>query len=48
VRTEGQFDDALSRAWADRGAMSLIQAHLPRDDASDALKRLTERLSKRV
>ena len=48
VRTEGQFDAALTRAWADRGAMSLIQAHLPRDDASDALKRLTERLSKRV
>lgn len=48
VRTEGQFDAALRQAWNDRGGMSLIQAHIPRDDASDALKRLTERLSKRV
>jgi len=48
VRTEGQFDAALQQAWNDRSGMSLIQAHIPRDDASDALKRLTERLSKRV
>ena len=48
VRTEGEFDAALNKAWADRKGMSLIQAHLPLNDASDALKRLTERLSKRV
>ena len=48
VRTEGEFDAALTRAWNDRSAMSLIQAHIPIDDASDALRRLTERLSKRV
>ncbi len=48
VRTEGQFDAAISKAWNDRTGPSLIQAHIPRDDASDALKRLTERLSKRV
>jgi indolepyruvate decarboxylase len=48
VRTEGEFDAALVRAWNDRSAMSLIQAHIPRNDASDALRRLTERLSKRV
>jgi indolepyruvate decarboxylase len=48
VRTEGEFDAALTKAWNDRSAMSLIQAHIPVDDASDALRRLTERLSKRV
>ncbi len=48
VRTEGEFDAALTQAWNDRRGMSLIQAHIPRDDASDALRRLTERLSKRV
>jgi indolepyruvate decarboxylase len=48
VRTEGEFDAALSRAWNDRSGMSLIQAHIPPKDASDALRRLTERLSQRV
>jgi len=48
VRTEGEFNAALNSAWNDRRGMSLIQAHLPLKDASDALKRLTERLSKRV
>jgi indolepyruvate decarboxylase len=48
VRTEGEFDAALGKAWNDRRGFSLIQAHLPQKDASDALKRLTERLSKRV
>jgi indolepyruvate decarboxylase len=48
VRTEGEFDSAIGRAWNDRRGMSLIQAHIPLRDASDALKRLTERLSHRV
>jgi indolepyruvate decarboxylase len=48
VRTEGEFDSAIGRAWNDRRGFSLIQAHIPLRDASDALKRLTERLSKRV
>jgi indolepyruvate decarboxylase len=48
VRTEGQFDAALTKAWNDRSGLSLIHAHIPIGDASDALKRLTERLSKRV
>ena len=48
VRTEGEFDEALGKAWNDKTGMSLIQAHIPLKDASDALKRLTERLSKRV
>ena len=48
VRTEGEFDAALTKAWNDNTGPSLIQAHIPVGDASDALKRLTERLSKRV
>jgi indolepyruvate decarboxylase len=48
VRTEGEFDAALGRAWNDRSAFSLIHAHIPKHDASDALRRLTERLSKRI
>ncbi|MCI0360796.1 MAG: thiamine pyrophosphate-dependent enzyme [Planctomycetaceae bacterium] len=48
VRTEKEFDAALNKAWNDKSGPSLIQAHIPVDDASDALKRLTERLSKRV
>ncbi len=48
VRTEGEFDAALTKAWNAKSGPSLIQAHIPVGDASDALKRLTERLSKRV
>jgi indolepyruvate decarboxylase len=48
VRTEGEFDAALGKAWNDRRGLSLIQAHIPVGDASDALQRLTERLSKIV
>ena len=48
VRTEGEFDAALTKAWADDSGMSLIQVHLSPDDCSIALGRLAERLSKRV
>jgi indolepyruvate decarboxylase len=48
VRTEGEFDTALKRAWADHQGLSLIQVHIGRDDHSTALARLTEKLSKRV
>lgn len=48
VRTEGEFDRALCRAWDDVGQMSLIQVHLARSDRSKALDRLAERLSKQV
>ena len=48
VRTEGQFDAALNKAWADTSGMSLIQVHIGRHDSSEALKRLAERLSKHV
>ena len=48
VWTEGEFDAALNKAWADTSAMSLIQVHIDRLDASHALQRLAERLGKRV
>jgi len=48
VRTEGEFEAALTRAWADRSGMSLIHAHIPRNEASDALTRLAAKLSERV
>ena len=48
VRSEGEFDEALRKAWADNSGMSLIHVHLAVDDCSPALKRLAERLSKKV
>ena len=48
VRTEGEFDEALQRALADRSGPSLIQVHLQLNDCSKALNRLAEKLSKRV
>jgi indolepyruvate decarboxylase len=48
VRTEGDFDAALRKAWAHRRAMSLIHVHLAQDDFSQPLERLAERLSARV
>lgn len=48
VQTEGEFEAALTSAWADRNSMSLIHAHIPRNEASDALARLAAKLSERV
>lgn len=48
VSTEGEFDQALRKAWDDRSGPSLIQVHLGPHDCSRALSRLTEKLSKRV
>ncbi|MBW3596103.1 MAG: alpha-keto acid decarboxylase family protein [Planctomycetes bacterium] len=48
VRTEGEFDRALTEAWSDRSGMSLLQVHLSREDASNALRRLADRLSKKI
>jgi indolepyruvate decarboxylase len=48
VKTEGEFDAALTKAWADRSGMSLLQVHISVDDASQPLRRLGERLSHRV
>lgn len=48
IHTEGELDDALNRAWADTSGPSLLQVHIGPDDISTALRRLAERLSKRV
>ena len=48
VSTEGEFDEALRKAWSDTSGMSLIQVHLDRADESRALQRLAERLAERV
>jgi indolepyruvate decarboxylase len=48
IRTEGELDDALKRAWADTSGPSLLQVHIDTSDISTALRRLSERLSKRV
>jgi indolepyruvate decarboxylase len=48
VRTEGQFEEALEKAWAHAGGPSLIHVHLAADDASRTLTRLAERLGKQI
>ena len=48
VSTEGEFDAAIAKAWADRRSMSLLHVHLSRGDASRPLQRLGERLAQRV
>jgi indolepyruvate decarboxylase len=48
VRTEGEFDDALRKAWADTSAMSLIRVHIGLTDRSQALSRLADKLSHRI
>ncbi len=48
VQTEKEFDAALRAAWEDTSGMSIIQVHIALDDVSKALRRLAEKLSKRV
>ncbi|HTN74310.1 MAG TPA: thiamine pyrophosphate-dependent enzyme [Pirellulaceae bacterium] len=48
VRTEAEFDVALDKAWADKHAFSLIQVHIGVQDSSEPLRRLAERLGKRI
>ena len=48
VRTEAELDSAISQAWADKDALSLIQVHLDTTDSSRPLRRLAERLAERV
>src|SRR5690606_29765944 len=44
VRTEGEFDRALTEAWADRTQPSLLQVQIDPTDHSATLGRLAERL----
>jgi indolepyruvate decarboxylase len=48
VHTEGQFDDALRSALADKSQMSLLHIHLDVNDRSVTLERLTQKLRLRV
>jgi indolepyruvate decarboxylase len=48
VRTEGEFDAALTRALADTGGMSIIRVHIGLEDRSHTLDRLAAGLAKRV
>lgn len=48
VHTEGEFDDALRKAWADDSGMSLLHVHISDKDKSRALDRLARKLSERV
>ena len=48
VETEAEFDQTLDAVWNDRTEMSLIHVKLPEGDQSETLKRLAERLGKRV
>jgi indolepyruvate decarboxylase len=48
VRTEGEFDQALRKAWEERTTPSIIQVHIDETDSSEALQRLAERLGKRI
>ena len=48
VRTEGEWNAALRKAWDDTSGMSLIQVDLSIDDHSPALGRLAERFCERI
>ena len=48
VRTEGEFDQALSRALADTAGLSIIRVHIGLEDRSLTLDRLAAGLAKRV
>ncbi len=48
VQSEGEFVDALQRAWHDRTQLHFIQAKLIEGDASRTLLRLADRLGARV
>lgn len=48
ISTEGEFDAAITKAWSDRSGMSLLHVHLGKSDASQALRRLSERLGQKI
>jgi len=48
IRTEGEFDKALTKAWADTSGPSLLHVHLSQDDKSRALQRLGEKMQATV
>jgi indolepyruvate decarboxylase len=48
VRTEGEFDVAITRALADTTGMNIIRVHIGHDDRSTTLDRLAAGLAKKV
>jgi indolepyruvate decarboxylase len=48
VRTEGEFDAALTKALADTTGLSIIRVHIGLEDRSLTLDRLAASLSKRI
>ena len=48
VRTEGELDDALPAALADRSGYSLLHVHIARGDLSPALQRMTSLMAERI
>jgi len=48
VRSETELEAALHSALANVGSFSLLNVHIPEDDTSPALRRLAERLARRV
>jgi indolepyruvate decarboxylase len=48
VRTEGEFDAALTKALADESGMSLIRVHIGVDDRSITLDRIGKGLAQRL
>ena len=48
VETEGDFDRAISAAWADLSGPSILHVHLQANDSSSALEQLTKRMSQSV
>ena len=48
VRTEGEFDEALTAALADEQAMNIIRVQIGLDDRSQTLDRLAAGLARRV
>jgi len=48
VRTEGEFDAAITRALADTAGMNIIRVHIGLEDRSTTLDRLAAGLAKKV
>ena len=48
IRTEGEFDQALSAAWKERTTPSILQVVIDQNDCSRALARMAERMAKTV
>jgi hypothetical protein len=48
VRSEGELEGAIAKAWANRDALSIVNVHLDPMDRSTALERLGKRLKAQI